>query len=289
MRPLQDGDEAQTPPDDSIIEKAPSQNGVSDDEQAHEEAIPTQASRPRSPAPEPANLPAASEPPLLSASSDGDGPSNSSRPSSQIHGHSEQGSTADEILSDFIHDAKKVIDFYGEGLESFLPHVIRFIRMQKNGYKTFFVAKDSHYYWALDKDALPTEAPIKGVLRTLEGKGRKTPAYHLPNAEGRCPTCVSQARSSCPVMKRLFPRASFRSITRSDLVKYSNCMTYYAKGAQIYAQGAVFPTMPGKYCFPQSEGYVLITSDQKVIMKTRKNGASYVSPNPQPAPEAWSG
>jgi hypothetical protein len=36
---------------------------------------------------------------------------------------------------------------------------------------------------------------------------------------------------------------------------------FYAKGALIYAQGAVFPTIPGKYFFPQSEGHVIITSD----------------------------
>jgi hypothetical protein len=35
--------------------------------------------------------------------------------------------------------------------------------MLQKGYITSFGAKDTHYYWALDPDALPTTAPLSGV------------------------------------------------------------------------------------------------------------------------------
>jgi len=57
----------------------------------------------------------------------------------------------------------------------------------------------------------------------------------------------------------------------------------------IYAQGCVFPTVPGTYEFPFNEGHYTITSNQQVVMHTRKNGAPYVHANIQPHPEIWSG
>lgn len=50
---------------------------------------------------------------------------------------------------------------------------------------------------------------------------------------------------------------------------------FYATDALIYAQGTVFPTVPGRYPLPHNEGHFIVTSEQKVIMHTNKNGNPY--------------
>lgn len=130
--------------------------------------------------------------------------------------------------------------------------------MLSKGHRTTFGAKDTHYYWALDPDAMPESAPLSDVYDVIAKLPRGTEFKTLP-------------------YQQLFK-------DRTQTLR-----KFYAQDALIYAQGAVFPTIPGKYIFPQNEGHVIITSDQRVNMKTTMNGAAYISGNPQPHPDTWNG
>lgn len=149
-----------------------------------------------------------------------------------------------------------ILKHYGKKIEVFLPHVMRFISILEKGYRTQFTAKDTHYYWALDENAMPDHAPVMKVLERIGG-ARVTSTEYLAKF--------------------------FKDLDMHFIYEH------YAAEALIYAQGAVFPTIPGKYTFPRDEGYVIVTSNQKVVMKTAKNGTPYYSDNPQPCPETWSG
>jgi hypothetical protein len=51
-------------------------------------------------------------------------------------------------------DIRSLLIHYAPGIEDFLPFTLRYMRMLDSGFKTSFMAKDTHYYWALDESAL---------------------------------------------------------------------------------------------------------------------------------------
>lgn len=154
-----------------------------------------------------------------------------------------------KVMSALTRDVAAVKKHYGKGLEDFLPHTVRYMRILKDGHRTTFMAKDTHYYWALDPKALPEKAPIEKVRAAVGGFRFTAPLMLLPH---------NQLFDDMPVLQAHF----------------------YAEDSMIFAQGSVFSAIPGKVHFPRHDGYVITTSNQRIIMKTTKNGAPYVSDNP---------
>lgn len=107
--------------------------------------------------------------------------------------------------------------------------------IQTDGYMVKFAAKDTAYYWGDDPDAISD--PTHQIVSKYDQ------AWNTP--------------IDLEILR--------------DLVQ----TRFYAKDAMIYAQGSVFPTVPGRYPLPHNEGHYIITSEQKVIMHTNKNGNPY--------------
>jgi hypothetical protein len=163
-----------------------------------------------------------------------------------------------DILDEFEREYFRYLELYQgflqnsedpEAFRIFLPHFMRILDIQKDGYYIKFAAKDTAYYWAHDEDCR-----ISPHARILKEQFRIDKRFSDPDVLLNLSTCV-----------------------------------WYAERAMIYAQGSVFPTVPGRYPLPHNEGHFIITSDQHVIMYTSKNGSPYYHPNVQPCQEIWSG
>lgn len=98
---------------------------------------------------------------------------------------------------------------------------MRILDMQEDVYMVKFAAKDTAYYWGNDPRA--TSDPTPEIIKTY------------------------QPQQNDPVGLDIH-----QNISRAQ---------FYAKGAMIYAQGSVFPTIPGRYPLPHNEGHYIITSD----------------------------
>jgi hypothetical protein len=111
----------------------------------------------------------------------------------------------------------------------------------------------------LDEKAFPDRAPVKEVADRIErARLRDRPGQHIMRGHDR-PRPTGYYTS---VLKRVAGRRQSKTLDQFfATVNLGFIDNYYAENALVFAQGAVYPTIPGKYIFPQDEGYVIVSSN----------------------------